>query len=63
MHNDNDDDANHNNMLEYMNDGFRGNQGYGLSVVRIGNLIPRTCLCVVSCLAILRIEGCLNSTR
>ena len=40
-----------------------GFQGCGLSILRIGYLVPRMCVCVVfSCLAILRIEGCLNST-
>ena len=42
----------------------QGFQGYGLSILRVGSLVPRKLfVCVVfSCLAILRIEGCLNST-
>ena len=46
--------------------GARGDQGFqgcGLSMIRIRYLVPRMLLFVffVSCLAILRIEGCLNS--
>ena len=38
-------------------------QGYGSSTLRIGYLVPRMIVCAVaSCLAMLRIEGCLNST-
>ena len=41
----------------------KGLQGYGLSIVRFRYLVPRIFVCVVfSCLAILRIEGCLNRT-
>ena len=41
---------------------FRDFQGCGFSNLRIGELVPRMCCCVVfSCLAIIRIEGCLNS--
>ena len=40
-----------------------GFQGCGLSVLRVGHLAPRIVVCVVvRCLAILRIEGCLNNT-
>ena len=43
--------------------GSQGFQGYGLSILRIRYLVPRMLFCVVfSRLAILRIEGCLNST-
>ena len=38
-------------------------QGYGLSILRIEYLVPRMFVCaVVSCSAILRIEGCPNGT-
>ena len=41
----------------------QGFQGYDLSILRVRYLTPQTCFCLVfSCLAILRIEGCLNST-
>ena len=41
----------------------RGFQGCGLSIIRIRYLAPRMSFCVgFSCLAVLRIEGCLNST-
>ena len=41
----------------------QGFQGYALPILRIRYLVPRMLFCVVfSCLAILRIEGCLNST-
>ena len=41
----------------------QGFQGYGLSILRFRYLVPRMCCCVVvSCLAIMSIEGCLNST-
>ena len=41
----------------------QGFQGYGSSILRIGYLVPRmNIFCIVSSrLAILRIEGCLNS--
>ena len=39
----------------------RGFQGHGLFIVRIGCLVPRMCVCGVVSLAIIRIEGCLNS--
>ena len=43
--------------------GYQGFQRYGLSVLRIRYFVPRMCVCdVFSCLAILRVEGCLNST-
>ena len=44
--------------------GVQGCQGYGLSVLRIRYLVPRMfCVCaVLSRLAILRIQGCRNST-
>ena len=42
----------------------QGFQGYDVSILRIVYLVPRICVCLVfSCLAILRIEGCLNSAR
>ena len=42
---------------------LQGFHGYGLPILRIRHLVPRMVVCVVfSCLAILRIEGCLNST-
>ena len=44
-------------------EGGQGFQGYGLSTLRIGYLVPRMFVCAVfSCLAVLRIEACLNST-
>ena len=44
--------------------GNQGFQGYGVTVdiPRIRYLVPRMLFCVVSCLAILRIGGSLNST-
>ena len=39
----------------------QGFQGYGLRILRIRYLVPRILVCAVfSCLAILRIEGCLK---
>ena len=43
--------------------GLQGFQGYCLSMLRIRYPVPRMLFCAVfSCLAILRIEGCLNRT-
>ena len=49
--------------LERFGPKFWGFQGYGSSVLRIICRVPRMCVCVVfSRSAVLRIEGCLNST-
>ena len=43
--------------------GHQGLQGIGWSALGIGPLVPRMFVCTASsCLAILRIEGCPNST-
>ena len=43
--------------------GPQGFQGYSLSILRIRYLVPRRLFCVAfACLAIIRVEGCLNST-
>ena len=42
---------------------FQGFQGHGVSIIRIRYIVPLMFVCIVfSCLAILRIEGCLNNT-
>ena len=50
-------------MIIYIYMYYSGISGYGLSILRTRYFVPRMFVCVVfGCLAILRIEGCLNCT-